>query len=148
MSITFVFRISGTFSLNVKPNIFTEIGCDILLEDDNIILLYFLLYILPYGCLFFCQTILLQDGSLAFQRNESSNMDQPPCSAPTIPGSKRIKFHFVDAASKTSYVFIPSLLNIIENSLTRAILRSRCIFSITFAASAVLYLHIQICRPL
>jgi len=57
---------------------------------------------------------------------------------PTRPGSKVKKFHFVPAASKTSLVSIPSLSKIIESSFISAIFKSRWIFSITLAASAVL----------
>ncbi len=48
------------------------------------------------------------------------------------------KFHLVPAASSTSSVSMPSLLKMIDSSLIRAILTSRCVFSITFAASATL----------
>ena len=47
------------------------------------------------------------------------------------------KFHLVPAALSTSWVSIPILLNITESSLTKAMLISRCVFSITFAASAI-----------
>ena len=57
---------------------------------------------------------------------------------PTIPGKNFGKFHFVLAAFKTSKVSIFILENINENSFTKAILRSLCVFSITFAASAIL----------
>ena len=51
---------------------------------------------------------------------------------------KSKKFHFVLAASRTSDVSTSNFLNINANSLTNAILISLCVFSITFAASAVL----------
>jgi hypothetical protein len=46
------------------------------------------------------------------------------------------KFHFVPAASSTSSVSMPILLKISASSFISAMLRSRCVFSITFAASA------------
>ena len=55
---------------------------------------------------------------------------------PTSPGVKRRKFHFVAAASKTSRVAIPIRSKIVASSFMSAMLRSRCVFSITFAASA------------
>jgi hypothetical protein len=42
----------------------------------------------------------------------------------------------VPAASSTSVVSMPRRLKISASSLTSAILRSRCVFSITLAASA------------
>jgi len=57
---------------------------------------------------------------------------------PTNPGVNGKKFHFVPAASKTSYVLIPILLNRIESSFINAMFTSLCVFSITFAASATL----------
>ena len=57
---------------------------------------------------------------------------------PTSPGLNLRKFHLVSAASSTSLVLIPILLNILESSFIKAILMSRCEFSITFAASATL----------
>jgi len=65
---------------------------------------------------------------------------------PTKPGVYFIKFHFVAAASKTSSVSISKSLNILESSLTKAILISRCEFSITLAASATLILGAK-CVP-
>ena len=59
---------------------------------------------------------------------------------PTKPGLKARKFHFVPAAANTSCVLIPSKLKILDNSFTKAILISRCEFSITFAASATFML--------
>ena len=59
---------------------------------------------------------------------------------PTNPGLNGKKFHFVEAASNTSCVSIPSLLKILDNSLTKAMLISLCEFSITFAASATFIL--------
>ena len=55
---------------------------------------------------------------------------------PTKPGLKGRKFHFVPAASNTAWVSISRRLNILANSFTKAILMSRCEFSITLAASA------------
>ena len=55
---------------------------------------------------------------------------------PTKPGLKGRKFHLVLAASKTAWVSIFIKLNILANSFTKAILISRCEFSITLAASA------------
>ena len=59
---------------------------------------------------------------------------------PTNPGEYLIKFHFVLAASMTDCVLIFNLLKIIDNSLNKAIFKSLCVFSITFAASATLIL--------
>ena len=59
---------------------------------------------------------------------------------PTSPGSNRAKFHFVLAVRMTSEVSNPSRSKIIASSFIRAMFRSRCVFSITFAASAVLIL--------
>ena len=59
---------------------------------------------------------------------------------PTKPGLNFKKFHFVPAASKTSCVSISSLSKMIESSFIRAIFISRCVFSIIFAASAILIL--------
>ncbi len=56
------------------------------------------------------------------------------------------KFHFVLAAFSTSSVSIPSLLKIKANSLISAMLMSRCVFSMTFAASATLRLD-ALCVP-
>lgn len=44
----------------------------------------------------------------------------------------------VDAASSTSVVSIPIRVKIFESSLTKAMLMSRCEFSMTLAASATL----------
>jgi hypothetical protein len=57
---------------------------------------------------------------------------------PTKPGLKGKKFHLVPAAAKTSCVLISKRLKILANSFTKAILISRCEFSITLAASATL----------
>lgn len=51
------------------------------------------------------------------------------------------KFHLVPAASSTSLVFIPIRSKIIESSFIKEILISRCVFSITFAASATFILE-------
>jgi len=55
---------------------------------------------------------------------------------PTSPGRNGRKFHLVPAAFSTSSVSRPSLPKMIASSFTNAMLRSRCVFSITFAASA------------
>ena len=55
---------------------------------------------------------------------------------PTSPGLNGRKFHLVEAASSTSCVSMPILVNILDSSFTNAILISRCEFSITLAASA------------
>ena len=55
---------------------------------------------------------------------------------PTRPGRNGRKFHFVPAALSTSFVSRPSLSKMIASSLTKAMLRSRWVFSITLAASA------------
>ncbi len=55
---------------------------------------------------------------------------------PTKPGLKGRKFHLVPAAAKTACVSICIKLNILANSLTKAILISRWEFSMTLAASA------------
>ena len=55
---------------------------------------------------------------------------------PTSPGLKGRKFHFVPAASSTACVSMPIRLNILASSFTKAMLISRCEFSITLAASA------------
>ena len=55
---------------------------------------------------------------------------------PTSPGRKGRKFHLVPAASRTSRVSIPIRVKILESSFTNAMLMSRWLFSITFAASA------------
>lgn len=61
--------------------------------------------------------------------------------SPTKPGLKFKKFHLVAAASSTSWVSMPNNPNIYDSSLTKAMLISRCEFSITFAASATLILE-------
>ena len=55
---------------------------------------------------------------------------------PTSPGRNGRKFHLVPAASSTSVVSMPILVKMRESSLTKAMLMSRCEFSITLAASA------------
>ena len=55
---------------------------------------------------------------------------------PTSPGVKGRKFHFVPAAFSTSAVEMPSRSKMIASSFISAMLRSRCVFSITLAASA------------
>ena len=57
---------------------------------------------------------------------------------PTSPGRKFRKFHLVPAAWSTSSVSMPSRWKISDSSFISAMLRSRCVFSITFAASATL----------
>ncbi len=59
---------------------------------------------------------------------------------PTSPGRKGRKFHFVPAAFSTSSVSMPMRWKMSDSSLTSAMLRSRCVFSMTFAASATLML--------
>ena len=56
---------------------------------------------------------------------------------PTRPGRNGRKFHFVPAASRTSRVSMPRRLKISASSLMRAMLTSRWVFSMTFAASLV-----------
>ena len=56
---------------------------------------------------------------------------------PTRPGWKSRKFHLVRAASRTSWTEMPRRWQIIATSLTKAMLMSRCAFSIALAASAV-----------
>ena len=53
--------------------------------------------------------------------------------------SVKFKVPFVFAAFKTSDVFIFIFLKIIESSFTSAIFKSLWVFSITLAASALLY---------
>ena len=60
---------------------------------------------------------------------------------PTRPGVNGRKFHFVPAASSTSSVSMPMRSKISASSFISAMLRSRCVFSITFAASATLMLR-------
>ena len=52
----------------------------------------------------------------------------------------------VPAASSTSIVSMPILWKISASSFISAMLRSRCVFSITFAASATLMLLAR-CTP-
>ncbi|MNL44757.1 hypothetical protein D3C87_1673520 [compost metagenome] len=59
---------------------------------------------------------------------------------PTRPGLKGRKFHFVPAASSTSSVSMSSRWKIRLNSFISAIFTSRCVFSMTLAASATLML--------
>ena len=65
---------------------------------------------------------------------------------PTSPGRKGRKFHFVPAAINTSSVLMFNLLKIIASSLINAIFTSRCVFSITLAASATL-IELALCVP-
>ena len=65
---------------------------------------------------------------------------------PTSPGVNSRKFHLVPAASSTSRVSIPSLPKMIDSSFMSAMLMSRCVFSITLAASATLMLGAR-CTP-
>ena len=51
-------------------------------------------------------------------------------------GAEGRKFHLVPAASRTSRVSRSRVLNRTASSLIRAMLTSRCVFSMTFAASA------------
>ena len=55
---------------------------------------------------------------------------------PTRPGLSFMKFHLEAAASMTSFVSIPMALNILASSFMKAMLTSRCEFSIIFEASA------------
>ena len=55
---------------------------------------------------------------------------------PTRPGWKFRKFHLVPAASSTSRVSMPREWKRTESSFISAMLRSRWVFSMTFAASA------------
>ena len=55
---------------------------------------------------------------------------------PTRPGRNGRKFHLLPAACSTSSVSMPSRLKIIASSLISAMLTSRCVFSMTLAASA------------
>ena len=66
--------------------------------------------------------------------------------APTKPGLKGKKFHFVSAAFKTSRVSICIFLNKIASSLTNAIFKSLWVFSMILAASATLIL-VALCVP-
>ena len=65
---------------------------------------------------------------------------------PTNPGENFRKFHLVPAASSTSYVLMPILLKMMDNSFIKAILTSRCVFSMILAASATLILE-ALCTP-
>ena len=55
---------------------------------------------------------------------------------PTSPGRKGRKFHLLPAAFSTSSVSMPRRLKMSASSLMRAMLTSRCVFSMTLAASA------------
>ena len=55
---------------------------------------------------------------------------------PTRPGLKFKKFHLVEAALRTEFKFILSLLNMFPISFTKAIFISLWAFSITLADSA------------
>ena len=57
--------------------------------------------------------------------------------SPTKPSLKGKKFYLFAAASNTSKVSIPSLLNIIEGSLINTIFTSRRVFSLTLSVSAI-----------
>ena len=57
---------------------------------------------------------------------------------PTKPGSKARKFHLVLAAARTSHMEISILEKICATSFMKAMLMSRCAFSIALAASAAL----------
>ena len=59
---------------------------------------------------------------------------------PTKPGLNLIKFHFVDAAFKTSFELIDNLSQRTDISFIRAILTNLCVFSKTFESSAILIL--------
>jgi hypothetical protein len=50
------------------------------------------------------------------------------------------KFHFVPAAASTSRVRMPMRSKMSESSFMSAMFRSRCVFSMTLAASATLML--------
>ena len=65
---------------------------------------------------------------------------------PTSPGLKLRKFHFVPAAASTSAVRMPMRSKMIASSFISAMLRSRCVFSMTLAASATLMLGAR-CTP-
>ena len=60
---------------------------------------------------------------------------------PTSPGRNGRKFHLVPAASSTSSVSMPILWKMSDSSFMSAMLRSRCVFSMTLAASATLMLE-------
>lgn len=55
---------------------------------------------------------------------------------PTRPGLKGRKFHLVPAAASTSWVSMSRRWKMSANSFIMAMLTSRWVFSITFAASA------------
>ena len=55
---------------------------------------------------------------------------------PTSPGLSLMKFHFEEAASRTSWVSMPIALKILASSFMKAILTSRCAFSMILDASA------------
>ena len=65
---------------------------------------------------------------------------------PTRPGLNFRKFHLVPAAVSTSVVSMPILSKMIASSFISAMLRSRWVFSMTLAASAVLMLEAR-CTP-
>ena len=57
---------------------------------------------------------------------------------PTRPGSKARKFHLVRAAASTSHTDTSIFEKICATSFMKAMLMSRCAFSIALAASAAL----------
>src|SRR5262245_6184145 len=61
-------------------------------------------------------------------------------------GVKLMKFHLVAAAESTSPVSMSSWWKTAESSFMKAMLRSRCAFSITLAASAT-FIEGALCRP-
>ncbi|MNR01999.1 hypothetical protein D3C85_1178360 [compost metagenome] len=65
---------------------------------------------------------------------------------PTRPGRNGRKFHFVPAACSTSRVSMPMRSKMMASSFISAMFRSRCVFSITLAASATLMLDAR-CTP-
>ena len=65
---------------------------------------------------------------------------------PTRPGRNGRKFHLVPAAISTSSVSMPRRLKISASSLISAMLTSRCVFSMTLAASATL-IEEALCVP-
>jgi hypothetical protein len=65
---------------------------------------------------------------------------------PTSPGRNGRKFHLVLAAVRTSIVLMPSRSKMIASSFISAMFKSRCVFSITLAASATLILEAR-CTP-
>ena len=62
------------------------------------------------------------------------------------PGRNGRKFHLLPAAFSTSSVSIPIRLKISASSLISAMLTSRCVFSMTLAASATRMLE-ALCVP-